>query len=1770
MLEQLSAEVRRAFRAGFASFLWCHDVVQDAMATSISLRILSKRKGEQPASDALLFSPSHAHTHARGDGMLAASGDATPSSGVKRKVEEEAMRLPKTITALWSEYLSSMSPYISGVQGSSKTDGSTKKKKAKSKAKKNDASDDGEVAEEEEEVADDDSSSDTDAESTESDDEEIEYDPVVARKIRIKLDKKRAVNVSLDKENPFLVSVTQDPGFVCSTKAISAQTDSFGMKSKKKAKGKGKKLEASYYYEVKVLNSNPDKVCCIGLLPSTVRDYPGHLGWSENSLAYHGDDGQFYGSGAARGPLFGAGDVVGVGWKKSSKQVYFTLNGEMQGVKYQAERVHAEAYHAAITASTGTKFYVNLGQSPFEYDPEEKKRKTRIAQLSKGKGSVDKSEDLEEDEDAKDEGSAGSEKTEEIEADLTPEQRATRVEGLAELLLELRRPSSITKPTTPRDDSAFVSIQRFNTTALVSPSLPTFPGRTRSSYSTVGLPALFDRPSALPIFGRANSEMTPNQNAVVSSNELLAPSRALSKLAASVKTATADSKDDEGPKDAKSMAFVNKDIFSLLTASFTAEQIRNTITEQSEEVNHLTMAVGTATALLSNLHFSVAVHELLWFVAAALHINAKVQSEDENRDKDEADKEKDGNNNNAASNTISVAQHFLGIVGPCCSMLKTPVQEAFYQLLGTLSSTLTTLKDDSSRSSIQLLALRCWSMEFKEEDHTFILDSQILANIRQMMSIASSQRDKSEADKTASVAVETGGQATALLEITNKATLTASSQPDRLASLQDNSTDTVWETSFEDENKWKWIRMKFKDEDAATLQEVSVFVANDRDKENGVKEIKIEVGSSDDKLKQTDSVQLHSSFTGWVPLKICMVSADKATRVNLPNIVNIKLSSTGKTTRVRGLRAYANDAASHDEKQAEKERKKTLKEQEKKVETEALRVFKVLSSQVFSQLMSVKDEKKEDDANEKVDNVEKDKKEPALPDLRKQRSSAFAGLREHLAGVLFAEDQGRLSGLQQQLFELICAEIQSETAKYQTSKHWLKAAVGAPKPADGEAEDVYCFELISILLSLSGSSVGKRFVATKHIMATLFSLFSAATPRIQRQIISIWSRVLPETAANKFDGQTWGTTVPASVTGILPMLLLLLGKALDLTLRAPGLKASQPGQDVDKYAEIDTWLPGARLDTEVAAKLLACLKELRNKSLWKNTFDRLLNENIHTLANSLKDLSGSPLECTKMPRVWLALASMAVVGQDHASLANVIASDRKDATPSAEEGATTEADKDVSKAAPQKAAGPTAMREEVHLCENHDDGKTVADWTCETCEGIQYLCHDCDHFIHLRKSMQSHKRTAIERHEEEEPPTLDFHAGCSRLKATWLVVLVDVNRFKAVVEFRKEGARRTAQVANGALSPSTTSTPSARAAAENCRFCGVPVTFANRSAAVAETPALASVCNDPDCQAKMEISCVNTLPCGHYCGGVRNESTCLPCFRCTEKTDSLSGHAHKVTEEERKEQDTEVVPEPKPELSQDADDYCMVCWTENLGSAPAIQLGCGHVFHYACIHKSLELRWNGPRITFGFCKCPLCKTDIEHEMLEDVLGPIKALREEVKMKAQMRARYEGLDEDPDVVNETGRFYKDLAGLAMDRFAYYLCYKCNHAYFGGERVCQAAAGDVKYDPTELICAQCSPISPETDCPKHGREFLDFKCRFCCSVSVFFCFGTTHFCDACHGDPSKMTGMGKADMPKCPAGPLGQQLEGDCPLGMKHPPTGEEFVLGCGICRNARTF
>ncbi|WAQ98682.1 MYCB2-like protein [Mya arenaria] len=202
-------------------------------------------------------------------------------------------------------------------------------------------------------------------------------------------------------------------------------------------------------------------------------------------------------------------------------------------------------------------------------------------------------------------------------------------------------------------------------------------------------------------------------------------------------------------------------------------------------------------------------------------------------------------------------------------------------------------------------------------------------------------------------------------------------------------------------------------------------------------------------------------------------------------------------------------------------------------------------------------------------------------------------------------------------------------------------------------------------------------------------------------------------------------------------------------------------------------------------------------------------------------------------------------------------------------------------------------------------------------------------------------------------------------------------------------------------------------------------------------------------------------------------------------------------------------------LSQTADDDCAICYTEALRDAPVIQ------------------------------------AQISHTKLAPILAPLEALLEDVKRKALMRLAYEEQDKAD---HQNPELY------AMEKYSYYQCFKC--------KKCEGAAADKEIQEEELVCPPCSDPQRVQQCVKHGVDFIEYKCRYCCSVASFFCFGTTHFCNLCHNMPHNMAAL--QPLPRCPAAPQGKQLQGDCPLGIKHPATGEEFCLGCGLCSNLQEF
>jgi hypothetical protein len=334
--------------------------------------------------------------------------------------------------------------------------------------------------------------------------------------------------------------------------------------------------------------------------------------------------------------------------------------------------------------------------------------------------------------------------------------------------------------------------------------------------------------------------------------------------------------------------------------------------------------------------------------------------------------------------------------------------------------------------------------------------------------------------------------------------------------------------------------------------------------------------------------------------------------------------------------------------------------------------------------------------------------------------------------------------------------------------------------------------------------------------------------------------------------------------------------------------------------------------------------------------------------------------------------------------------------------------------------------------------------------------------------------------------------------------------------------------------------------AKHCRFCSTALNSTNTArCSSGEKPGLLNVCNQRECLERKAAACGEVLGCGHYCYGISGEKQCLSCLEEDCKANCTKPRVHK-------------------------EEFCNICWVSDLSSAPCIQTACGHIFHLHCIKGQLEKKWPSARVTFKFLNCPLCNAQFSHPAIDSVIRPLLQFKEEVTTKAFERLKFEGLENDKEVVDPQGKYYKKPVDYAMDRFAYYPCSKCKAAYFGGRRVCGEAvdADGNSFESGHLVCGACQSGSDSTTCKVHGKDYIDYKCKFCCDIATFFCWSTTHFCNSCHKKQMEGDYVSKkkpAELPQCGG------TEKTCPLKVKHPQngTGTSLSLGCGLCRSKST-
>lgn len=68
-------------------------------------------------------------------------------------------------------------------------------------------------------------------------------------------------------------------------------------------------------------------------------------------------------------------------------------------------------------------------------------------------------------------------------------------------------------------------------------------------------------------------------------------------------------------------------------------------------------------------------------------------------------------------------------------------------------------------------------------------------------------------------------------------------------------------------------------------------------------------------------------------------------------------------------------------------------------------------------------------------------------------------------------------------------------------EEWETRLCSATSSSSGEAPDTYCFEMLSMVLALSGSAVGRSYLAHQHgLLSDLLSLLHTGSARVQRQV----------------------------------------------------------------------------------------------------------------------------------------------------------------------------------------------------------------------------------------------------------------------------------------------------------------------------------------------------------------------------------------------------------------------------------------------------------------------------------------------------------------------------------------------------------------------------------------------------------------------------------------------------------------------------------------------
>lgn len=232
-------------------------------------------------------------------------------------------------------------------------------------------------------------------------------------------------------------------------------------------------------------------------------------------------------------------------------------------------------------------------------------------------------------------------------------------------------------------------------------------------------------------------------------------------------------------------------------------------------------------------------------------------------------------------------------------------------------------------------------------------------------------------------------------------------------------------------------------------------------------------------------------------------------------------------------------------------------------------------------------------------------------------------------------------------------------------------AVGGEMPSDA-----YCFEMLSMVLALSGSTVGRQYLAQQSdLILDLFSLLHTGSARAQRQVTSLLRRVLPEIKPAALAAILGVEALPPKdiianndkegefdihALGILDVFLACIGKALTVQTKVKGIPSGSSSKSITTITLATAihprdpfgkrwWLRGC-MSRKLAEVIIHLLKDMgagKFSDAWAVVIKNAIAQNILNLTR-MHEQYRNPQECIKTPTLWLALASLCVLEQEHA------------------------------------------------------------------------------------------------------------------------------------------------------------------------------------------------------------------------------------------------------------------------------------------------------------------------------------------------------------------------------------------------------------------------------------------------------------------------------------------------------------------------------------------